>query len=158
LKVLQLHSTRRFAKREIEGEADEIVAASSEKASSAHFWTRRLRRPIHAGDSDCLLSINFPGSMRSFILRRASLNLPDWRAKAALLQSIGIGITNLVFTFVGLWLIDRLGRRTLLFIGSFGYIASLGSGGLGFLYGNIFLLCRFVFSLLLRRMRLGRER
>ena len=47
-------------------------------------------------------------------------------AKAALLQSVGIGLTNLVFTFVGLWLIDRVGRRTLLFIGSFGYIASLG--------------------------------
>jgi len=47
-------------------------------------------------------------------------------AKAALLQSVGIGVTNLIFTFVGLWLIDRLGRRTLLFIGSFGYIGSLG--------------------------------
>lgn len=46
--------------------------------------------------------------------------------KSALLQSIGIGITNLVFTFVGLWLIDRLGRRTLLVIGSLGYIISLG--------------------------------
>src|ERR1041385_6627445 len=46
--------------------------------------------------------------------------------KAALLQSVGIGVTNLIFTFVGLWLIDRLGRRTLLFIGSFGYIISLG--------------------------------
>ena len=34
--------------------------------------------------------------------------------KAALLQSVGIGVTNLIFTFVGLWLIDRLGRRTLL--------------------------------------------
>ena len=45
---------------------------------------------------------------------------------AALLQSFGIGITILVFTFVGLRLIDRLGRRTLLYIGSFGYIASLG--------------------------------
>ena len=47
-------------------------------------------------------------------------------AKAALLQSVGIGVTNLIFTFVGLWLIDRLGRRTLLYIGSFGYIISLG--------------------------------
>jgi MFS family permease len=47
--------------------------------------------------------------------------------QAALLQSVGIGVTNLVFTFVGLWLIDRLGRRTLLTIGSFGYIASLGA-------------------------------
>jgi MFS family permease len=47
-------------------------------------------------------------------------------AKAALLQSVGIGVTNLIFTFVGLWLIDRLGRRTLLLLGSFGYIGSLG--------------------------------
>jgi MFS family permease len=46
--------------------------------------------------------------------------------QSALLQSIGIGVTNLIFTFVGLWLIDRVGRRTLLTIGSFGYIASLG--------------------------------
>jgi MFS transporter, SP family, arabinose:H+ symporter len=46
--------------------------------------------------------------------------------EAALLQSVGIGVTNLLFTFLGLWLIDRLGRRTLLLIGSFGYIASLG--------------------------------
>ncbi|MGL4512372.1 MAG: sugar porter family MFS transporter [Lacipirellulaceae bacterium] len=47
-------------------------------------------------------------------------------AQAALLQSVGIGVTNLVFTFVGLALIDVLGRRTLLVIGSLGYIASLG--------------------------------
>ena len=46
--------------------------------------------------------------------------------QAALLQSIGIGVTNLLFTFVGLYLIDRLGRKTLLFIGSIGYIVSLG--------------------------------
>ena len=53
-------------------------------------------------------------------------------AKAALLQSVGIGLTNLVFTFVGLWLIDRLGRRTLLYIGSVGYIASLSLVAWGF--------------------------
>jgi MFS family permease len=48
------------------------------------------------------------------------------KGQAALLQSVGIGVTNLIFTFVGLWLIDKLGRRTLLYIGSFGYIISLG--------------------------------
>jgi len=45
--------------------------------------------------------------------------------EAALLQSVGLGVTNLIFTFVGLWLIDRLGRRTLLYLGSVGYIVSL---------------------------------
>ena len=52
--------------------------------------------------------------------------LAGFGSNAALLNSVGIGITNLLFTFVGLYLIDRLGRRTLLYIGSFGYIASLG--------------------------------
>ncbi len=46
--------------------------------------------------------------------------------QTALLQSVGIGFVNLVFTLIGLRLIDKLGRRTLLYIGSFGYIASLG--------------------------------
>lgn len=43
----------------------------------------------------------------------------------SLLNSIAIGGTNLVFTFVGLYLIDRLGRKTLLILGSLGYILSL---------------------------------
>ena len=43
----------------------------------------------------------------------------------SLLNSVALGGTNLVFTFVGLYLIDRLGRKTLLLIGSFGYILSL---------------------------------
>ena len=43
----------------------------------------------------------------------------------SLLSSIGIGVTNLIFTFVGISLIDKLGRRQLLYIGSFGYIISL---------------------------------
>ena len=43
----------------------------------------------------------------------------------SLLSSIGIGVTNLIFTFVGISLVDKLGRRQLLYIGSFGYIISL---------------------------------
>ena len=43
----------------------------------------------------------------------------------ALLSSIGIGITNLIFTLVGIFLIDRLGRKKLMYYGSFGYIISL---------------------------------
>ena len=46
-------------------------------------------------------------------------------AKESLLNSIAIGGTNLIFTFVGLYLIDRLGRKTLMIIGSLGYIVSL---------------------------------
>jgi hypothetical protein len=45
---------------------------------------------------------------------------------AALLSSAGIGLVNLVFTLVGLNLIDRVGRRTLMLVGSVGLIVTLG--------------------------------
>jgi sugar porter (SP) family MFS transporter len=45
---------------------------------------------------------------------------------ASLLQSISVGATNLLFTFVALFLIDRYGRRTLLMIGSVGMVFFLG--------------------------------
>ena len=50
----------------------------------------------------------------------------------SLLSSISLGLMNLVFTFVGLWLIDQIGRKTLLIIGSFGYIISLSMVAYGF--------------------------
>jgi sugar porter (SP) family MFS transporter len=124
LKVLQRIEPE-ASRAAIEAEANEIIAASSQKGSSSRFWTMRLRKPI-------LLAI-----LIAFFNQMSGINailyfaprifeLTGLAAKAALLQSIGIGLTNLVFTFVGLWLIDLLGRRTLLYIGSFGYIASLG--------------------------------
>jgi MFS transporter, SP family, arabinose:H+ symporter len=66
--------------------------------------------------------------------------------KSALLQSIGIGVTNLVFTFVGLWLIDRTGRRTLLIVGSLGYIASLGLCSWAFATGREALVPACIFA------------
>lgn len=45
---------------------------------------------------------------------------------AALMSSVGIGITNLIFTLIGVFLIDVLGRKVLMYIGSVGYIISLG--------------------------------
>jgi sugar porter (SP) family MFS transporter len=66
--------------------------------------------------------INFILYYAPEILERAGL-----AAKESLFNSIAIGGTNLIFTFVGLYLIDRLGRRTLLLVGSLGYIVSLAA-------------------------------
>ena len=44
---------------------------------------------------------------------------------SALLSTAGIGVVNLLFTILGWYLIDRFGRRTLMYIGSIGYIVSL---------------------------------
>jgi MFS transporter, SP family, arabinose:H+ symporter len=131
---------------EIAAEADQIIASSAPTAATGQFWTRQLRRPI-------LLAI-----LIAFFNQMSGINailyyaprifeLTGLGAKAALLRSVGIGLTNLVFTFVGLWLIDRLGRRTLLYIGSFGYIASLGLIAWGFFQAHysIIPVCVFAF-------------
>jgi MFS transporter, SP family, arabinose:H+ symporter len=126
LKVLQRIEPD-AAKTQIAAEADEIMAAatSEQKSSSGHFWTRRLRKPILLAFLIAFFN-QMSGINAILYFAPRIFELTGLAAKAALLQSIGIGITNLIFTFVGLWLIDRLGRRTLLYIGSFGYIASLG--------------------------------
>ena len=67
-----------------------------------------------------LSGINFILYYAPEILSRIGLG-----AKDSLLNSIAIGGTNLIFTFAGLYLIDKLGRKKLLLIGSIGYIISL---------------------------------
>jgi MFS family permease len=51
---------------------------------------------------------------------------------AAFLSSAGIGIINFLFTILGWYLIDRSGRRKLMYIGSVGYIISLTLMSLAF--------------------------
>lgn len=60
---------------------------------------------------------------------------------AALLNSVGIGLTNVIFTFIGISLIDKLGRKSLMYIGSVGYIISLTLISLSFIldWGGILL-------------------
>ncbi|MFZ0420974.1 MAG: sugar porter family MFS transporter [Candidatus Sulfotelmatobacter sp.] len=134
------------SKSEVAAEADAIIAASSEKASSGHFWTMRLRKPIMLAILIAFFN-QLSGINAILYFAPRIFELTGLGAKAALLQSIGIGVTNLVFTFVGLWLIDRLGRRTLLYIGSFGYIGSLGLVAWAFFSGHLALvpICIFAF-------------
>jgi MFS family permease len=54
---------------------------------------------------------------------------------SALLSSIGIGVTNMIFTLIGLSLIDRFGRKQLMYIGSVGYIISLSLVAMAFTMG-----------------------
>lgn len=54
---------------------------------------------------------------------------------AVFLSTVGIGIANLVFTLLGVMLVDKLGRKQLMYIGSFGYIITLTTTALAFLYG-----------------------
>ncbi len=68
--------------------------------------------------------INFVLYYAPEILERSGLAV-----KESLFSSISIGIVNLIFTIIGIRLIDKLGRRQLLKIGSIGYILSLAMVG-----------------------------
>ena len=130
---------------QIEADADAILAASSERVSAGKFWTRQLRVPILLAFLIAFFN-QLSGINAILYFAPRIFEMTGLGAKAALLQSVGIGITNLIFTFVGLRLIDRLGRRTLLFIGSFGYIASLGLTAWAFFTGHYSIVPACIFA------------
>jgi sugar porter (SP) family MFS transporter len=110
---------------EIESLVQDIAMAAQKDSHASGFWTARHRTPIMLAFLIAFFN-QLSGINAVLYFAPRIFELTGLGAKAALLQSVGIGVTNLVFTFVGLWLIDKLGRRTLLVIGSLGYIASLG--------------------------------
>ena len=58
---------------------------------------------------------------------------------SALLQTVAVGGTNLIFTMLALAIIDSFGRKKLMLVGSIGYIASLGTVAWAFFtYGTEF--------------------
>ena len=125
LAVLQLIEPESTPAR-LAAQADEMIAAGrSEDASASGFWTWRLRVPIVLAILIAFFN-QLSGINAVLYFAPRIFEMTGLGQEAALLQSVGIGVTNLIFTFVGLWLIDRLGRRTLLYLGSVGYIVSLG--------------------------------
>lgn len=110
---------------EIDELADSVTISAGEKNSASRFFTSRLKVPIllafFIAFFNQLSGINAVLYFAPRIFEWTGLG-----SQAALLQTVGIGFTNLAFTLLGIYLIDRLGRRTLLYIGSYGYIITLG--------------------------------
>ncbi|HPB11897.1 MAG TPA: sugar porter family MFS transporter [Kiritimatiellia bacterium] len=114
-----------LSEAEVSAMADTIEGSVTHTRDAARFFTRRLRAPILLAFLIAFFN-QLSGINAILYFAPRIFKMTGLAENAALLQSVGVGVTNLIFTFVGLWLIDRLGRRTLLTLGSFGYIASLG--------------------------------
>ena len=142
LKVLRLIHPR-ASDAEIEQHADAMTAAEVKSADG--FWSANLRKPILIAFLVAFFN-QLSGINAVLYFAPRIFELTGLVQNAALLQSVGIGVTNLVFTFVGLWLIDRLGRRTLLYIGSVGYIASLGLCAWAFFTGHFSIVPACIFA------------
>lgn len=110
-----------------------------------NFFTTKLTRPILLAFFIAVFN-QLSGINAILYFAPRIFELSGLEQDAAFLQSVGIGIVNLVFTLVGLWLIDRAGRKTLLYWGSFGYVFSLGMCSWAFATGHEELVPYFIFA------------
>jgi sugar porter (SP) family MFS transporter len=134
-----------YSATELDALCEQIRSASQPPGSRERFWSRRLRVPIMIAILIALFN-QLSGINAILYFAPRIFVLTGLSEQAALLQSVGIGITNLLFTIAGLWLIDRLGRRSLLFIGSFGYILSLGMVAWGFFSAHLSIIPACIFA------------
>ncbi len=110
----------------VDADVAAILASQSQAAQqSASLFDSQYRTPV-------LLAIAF-----AFFNQVSGINAIIYYAPrifemtglgqgAALLSSAGIGLVNFIFTLLGVNLIDRFGRRTLMLVGSVGLIITLG--------------------------------
>ncbi|MEM1318927.1 MAG: sugar porter family MFS transporter [Bacteroidota bacterium] len=105
-------------------EAISAIKASLNQGQRSGFWSGRYSWPITLA---FLLAFFNQLSGINCILYYAPelLEIAGLGSKESLSNAISIGAVNLVFTLLGMYLIDRAGRRQLMLWGSIGYIISL---------------------------------
>ena len=100
------------------------IQESREEYSQENLFSRPYFFPILLA---FLLALFNQMSGINFVIYFAPrvFSLAGLDSSAALLSSAGIGLVNLISTLLGILLIDRVGRKKLMLIGSIGYIISL---------------------------------
>jgi len=102
----------------------ESIKADSGPSTASPIFNGKYNKPLLLA---FLLAMFNQLSGINFVLYYAPrlLEAAGIGADEALLQSTSIGVVNLIFTLLGMYLIDRMGRKTLMYYGSIGYIISL---------------------------------
>ena len=131
LKVLRKTSSDEEAQRTLKEIDDDY---NLNKADASGLFSKKYKTPLMLA---FLIAFFNQLSGINFILYYAPeiLEKAGFAASESLFSSIAIGVVNLLFTFVGMYSIDRLGRKQLMYIGSFGYIISLSMVAYGFYSG-----------------------
>ncbi|MGE0360114.1 MAG: sugar porter family MFS transporter [Vicinamibacterales bacterium] len=93
-------------------------------AADEPFFTRKYRRPILL--ALMIATFNQLSGINALIYYTADIfAMAGAERTSALWQSVVIGVTNLVFTVLAMTVIDKVGRKRLLLIGSVGLAACL---------------------------------
>ncbi len=128
----------------------QIKNSVSKSADADTFFSKRFRFPIMLAFLlaffNQLSGINFVLYYAPRIFTQAGIEAGD-----VLGASVSLGVVNLLFTLLGMYLIDRAGRKSLMYIGSFGYIASLSAVAWAFYSGAegvvvVIFVCAFIAS------------
>ncbi|WP_020534319.1 sugar porter family MFS transporter [Lewinella cohaerens] len=118
------------------------------KTAGVSFFSARHRWPIFLAFLlamfNQLSGINFVFYYATRIMQEAGMTAETARA-----SGIWLGLINFLFTFVGLYLIDRMGRKSLMYIGSIGYIVFLSLVAYAFATGTtggwvVVMVCGFI--------------
>lgn len=123
------------ATAEAEFAAIRVSNVTKETVAVSTFVSRKYRRPILYAFLFALF--NQISGINAIIYYAPEIFKSAGLARdASLLGSVGIGVVNVIFTLLGMFLIDRSGRKKLMYIGSFGYIISLSAVAWAFATGN----------------------
>lgn len=109
---------------DVEAEMDRILADQKNVAPGETIFLPKYRPALMLAFFIAFFN-QFSGINAFLYYAPRIFEIAGLEKSSALLSSVGIGVTNLVFTLIGLSLIDRFGRRQLMYIGSVGYIVSL---------------------------------
>ncbi|WP_281186080.1 sugar porter family MFS transporter [Actinomadura kijaniata] len=130
-----LRRTRR-ADADIEGELDgiESVVAQERRHSWRELFGPRLRPMMVVGIGLAVIQ-QVVGVNTVVCFSPTILTYTGPKADDAIAQALTVGITNVVFTVVAVLLLDRVGRRTLLIVGTAGLTVALALLGAFFGFG-----------------------
>ncbi|MBE9490558.1 MAG: sugar porter family MFS transporter [Bacteroidetes bacterium] len=124
LKVLNLIYSKKEALEKLNEIKEHIITTVKRESIFKKKYKKILWLAFFIAFFNQMSGINFVLYYAPEILERSGL-----AARESLFSSIAIGVVNLIFTFVGIYFIDKLGRRQLMKIGSLGYIISLAMVG-----------------------------
>lgn len=115
----------------VKTEVQRMLSESEQVTRGEHLFQKKYAFPVMLAFLIAFFN-QFSGINAFLYYAPRIFTLAGLEESAALLTSVGIGVTNLAFTLLGLSLIDKFGRKQLMYIGSLGYIISLGCVALTF--------------------------
>ncbi len=121
----------RSSDEEADEELQEIKQAAKEAGGFREVWRPQVR-PLVAVGLTLAVAQQFIGVNTVIYYAPTILKFTGLSTNSAITQALSVGITNVIFTIVAIVLLDKVGRRLLLIVGTGGCIVSLALLGVFF--------------------------